>query len=111
MLTTRTKRTAAVVALSCSLFAGAAITPAAATSGQEGVYLAALKQEWPKQAATSQQTTCSGYKTNATAVITLSVNQIWKNAASRQALSKPAWKRVITKYLAWACSGPGTTPR
>jgi len=39
------------------------------------------------------------------------VQQIWQKPAARKALSKPAWKRVITKYLKWACSGPGTTPR
>ena len=111
MLTTRAKRTAAIVVMSCSLFAGAAVAPAAATPGQEALYLGALKKEWVKQAATSQTATCMGYKASPTAVITLSIAEIWKNAASRQALTKPAWKRVITKYLAWACSGPGTTPR
>lgn len=111
MLATRTKRTVAVIGLSCTLFAGAAATPAMATPGQEGLYLSALKQQWAKQSVTVQKATCGGYKASPSSVISLSVAEIWKNPASRQALTKPAWKRVITKYLAWSCSGPGTTPR
>jgi hypothetical protein len=111
MPSTRTKRTAAVVVLSCSLFAGAAITPAVASTADEALYLSALKKEWNNSSAADQKATCGGFKVGPAKVITLSVTEIWKKPAARKALSKPAWKRVITKYLKWACSGPGTTPR
>ncbi len=111
MLSTRTKRTAAVMVLSCSLFAGATITPAVASPAQEALYLTALKGEWNNASAADQKATCAGFKVGPSKVISLSVTELWKKAAMRQALSKPAWKRVITKYLKWACSGPGTTPR
>jgi hypothetical protein len=111
MFSSRTKRSAAVMVLSCSLFAGAAITPAVASPADEATYLAALKKEWTNSSAADQKSTCEGFKVGPAKVVSLSVTEIWKKPAARQALNKAAWKRVITKYLKWACSGPGTTPR
>ena len=111
MLTSRTKRSAAVMVLSCSLFAGMAITPAVASPADEALYLSALKKEWNNSPKADQTATCQGFKAGPGKVISLSVTEIWKKPAARKALSKPAWKRVITKYLKWACSGAGTTPR
>ena len=108
MISTRTKRSAAVMVLSCSLFAGMAITPAVASPADEALYLSALKKEWNNSSAADQKATCAGFKAGPAKVVSLSVVEIWKKPAARQALSKPAWKRVITKYLKWACSGPGT---
>lgn len=111
MLTTRTKRAAAVFGLSCTLFAGVAVTPAVASPGQEAAYLAALKKEWVNQSQSNRVATCTGYKLSPTGFVSLTVNEVWKNPTLRETLTKPSLKRVITKWLAWACSGPGTTPR
>jgi hypothetical protein len=111
MLSIRAKRTAAIMVMSCSLFAGAAVAPAVAGPADEALYLSALKKEWRNSSSADQNATCSGYKAGPGQVVSLSVAEIWKKPAARKALSKPAWKRVITKYLKWACSGPGTTPR
>jgi cytochrome c oxidase assembly factor CtaG len=111
MFSTRVKRTAAITVVTCSLFAGAGIAPATASPASEALYYSALKTEWNKSTAADQKATCAGYKAGPSQVISLSVQQIWQKPAARKALSKPAWKRVITKYLKWACSGPGTTPR
>ena len=111
MPSSRTKRSAAIMVLSCSLFAGMAVTPAVASPADEALYLSALQKEWNNSSATDQKSTCQGFKAGPGKVVSLSVTEIWKKPAARKALSKPAWKRVITKYLKWACSGPGTTPR
>ena len=111
MLTTRTKRAAAVFGLSCTLFAGVAVTPAVASPGQEAAYLAALKKEWVNQSQANRVATCTGYKLSPTGFVGLTVNEVWQNPTLRETLTKPSLKRVITKWLAWACSGPGSTPR
>jgi hypothetical protein len=112
MLGTRTTRTIATAAIACSLFAGGvAATPASAATLNEGQFLASLKTEWNKSPAATQITTCKGYKLDAAQVVGLSVSQLWSTPAIRTVITKPALRRVITKYLKWACSGPGTTPR
>lgn len=102
---------AASVAVAVTLVGGVAVAPASATPAEEAVYLAALKREWRDEPANKQNLTCSAYRLAPDLLITKSVEGIRDHAAARQALSKAAWTRVITKYLAWACSGPGTTPR
>ena len=105
------KRTAAVVALSGALFAGAAVAPAHAAPGQESIYLAAMKQAWAQQDAKTQKTTCYAYRIAPTKLVNQSLVNALKDPTAQQALSRAEWRRVIVAYLAWACSGPGTTPR
>jgi hypothetical protein len=115
MLGTRMKRTAATAAIACSLFAGMSAAPASASAsaatGIEAKFLSALKTEWNKSSAATQKTTCQGYKIDGAQVIKLSTAQLWATPSVRNILTKPGLKRVITKYLNWACSGPNTTPR
>lgn len=86
--------------------------PALADSATEATIVTAMQKEWVKIAKVKQVTTCKGYRENANAMITLSVKSIWKDADSREVLpSKSAWTRVISRYLVWACSGVGLTPR
>jgi len=111
MNVTKTTRAAAVVVLSCSLLGISAVGPASATPQAEAMYLAAVKQAWQTSPRADKIKTCQGYKANPSLMITLSVAQITKDPAVAKVLPKAGWKRVITKYLAWACSGPGKTPR
>ncbi len=111
MISTRLARITATAAIACSLLAGTAAIPASATSLDEGQFLSALKVEWNKTPAATQITTCKGYRLDPALVVGMSVKQLWAAPSVRQVLTKPALRRVITKYLRWACSGPGTTPR
>ena len=111
MLRAATSRIAAIVVLSGALVAGVAAVPAVATPAEEAVYLAAMKKAWADLPAKSQKTTCYAYRIAPGELIKKSVTAAMQDPVSREALSKPEWRRVITDYLAWACSGPGTTPR
>lgn len=111
MLSTTTKRIAGTVVVAGSLLVGVSAIPAAATPAQEAVYLAAMKQAWKAQPAKAQKTTCKAYRIAPRELITKSVAASLQNADAAAALSRPAWRRVITDYLAWACSGPGGAPR
>lgn len=105
-------RRGSIVVLASALLAGTVITPAVATPAAEATYLTAIKQEWKTStSAADQKTTCDGYRAAPASLITMSVNGLLKDPDTRKALSRAAWRRVITKYLAWACSGPNHTPR
>ena len=111
MHATKSARAAAVVILSCSLLGVSAVGPASATPQAEAQLLSAFKQTWPKTSRSTQATLCMGYKVSPSLIINSLVSQTAKNATISAAVTKPGIKRVVTKYLAWACSGPGTTPR
>jgi hypothetical protein len=111
MLSATAKRAAATVVVAGSVLVGVSAIPAAATPAQEAVYLAAMKQVWKTQPAKTQKTTCYAYRIAPKQLINQSVTASIADPDAAAALTRPAWKRVITDYLAWACSGPGTTPR
>ncbi len=111
MLSVATKRIAASAVVAGSLLVGVSAMPAVASPAEEAVYLAAMKTAWKAQPAKTQNTTCKAYRIAPKVLINRSVAASLENADAAAALNKPAWKRVITDYLAWACSGPGTTPR
>lgn len=104
-----TKRAVAVVALSFSLFAGAATSAAMATPADEAKYLARFKSSWASASKADKASICNGYKASHTLMISETTAELWKNPNARKALSKPALKRVVAKYLAWAC--PNDRPR
>ena len=107
----RVSRVVATAAISVALIGGAAVAPATANPAEEAVYLSALKREWRGTSNAKQSLTCTAYKVAPEMLITKSVEGIRESDAARRALSKAAWTRVISRYLGWACSGPGTTPR
>lgn len=111
MLSTTARRAIAIVALSGSLLAGASLAPAAASPAEEAVYLSAMQEAWKGLPRASQRTTCFAYRAAPKVLITKSVTAAREDSTTREALSKAALRRVITSYLAWACAGPGTTPR
>lgn len=111
MLSSTLKRVAVVAALTGTLFAGAAAVPAAASPADEAVYLAAMKDAWKAQPVVAQTTTCVAYEAAPAQLVSQSIAQVIKDPASKRALTKAEWRRVIKAYLKWACSGAGTTPR
>lgn len=111
MLSATARRVAATVVVAGSVLVGVSAVPAAATPAEEAVYLAAMKQVWKTQPTKTQTTTCYAYRIAPKKLINQSVAASVANADTAAALTRPAWKRVITDYLEWACSGPGTTPR
>lgn len=111
MLRATTKRIAASVVIAGSLLVGVSAIPAIATPAAEAVHLAGMKQDWKAQKSKVQRTTCFAYRTAPKALINTSIEAARTDTTSADELSKPAWRRVIKAYLAWACSGPGTTPR
>ena len=111
MLSSRLKRVAVITAISGALLAGASVAPATADPADEAIYLAAMKEAWTHQPAKTQTTTCVAYRVAPKQLVSQSLTATLKDPASKAALSKAEWRRVITAYLAWACSGPGTTPR
>lgn len=90
---------------------GLGATPAAAVPRDERQALAALQTAWPELSAKERRTVCKAYRIAPRALIRASVDRSLNEPGARELLDRPAWKRVITAYLAWACSGPGTTPR
>lgn len=111
MLNTTLKRVAVVTALAGTLFAGAATVPAAASPADEAIYLAAMKDVWKDQPVKTQTTTCVAYRAAPRELVRQSLAAVIKDPASKNALTRAEWRRVIKAYLTWACSGPGTTPR
>jgi hypothetical protein len=90
---------------------GVGAAPAAASPRDERQALSALKTAWDDLSAKEQRTVCKAYRIAPRALIRASVDRSMSEPAARELLDRPAWKRVITAYLAWACSGSGTTPR
>lgn len=111
MFGTASQRVATIAVLSGSLLVGAAVVPAAAAPAEEAVYLSAMKDVWSTLTPKVHRTTCYAYRISPTSLITQSVANALKDPVAANALSRRAWRGVITDYLAWACSGPGTTPR
>ena len=110
-------RTHARRAAACSL-AGAILTiggisavPAAASPSDQAVYLDKLKASWNDRTPKEQRRTCLAYRDDAGQLVALTVDRVWTKAANRDALRKREWRTVLTTYLAWACSGPDSTPR
>lgn len=111
MLNSTLKRVAVVAALAGTLVTGAAIVPAAAAPAEETIYLAAMKDTWKSQPVKTQKTTCLAYKVAPRQLVSQSLDATIKDPASKRALTKAQWRRVIKAYLTWACSGAGATPR
>ena len=105
----RASRLIAGILVSAALLGGATSVPAAASPADEALYLSAMKAAWNDLPGSDQRVTCKAYRLAPRKMITSSVERLWKDAASREALSKPAWRRVVTAYLEWAC--PDGRPR
>ncbi|MDP1875965.1 MAG: hypothetical protein Q8M17_00180 [Actinomycetota bacterium] len=105
----RASRLIAGLLCSAALVVGTASVPAAASPSDEALYLSAMKAAWSDLPGKDQRITCKAYRIAPRKMITSSVDQVWQDDASRDALSKPAWRRVVTAYLEWAC--PGGRPR
>lgn len=105
------KRAAVTFLIACSLFVGVSAVPATASPADEAIYLSAMKGVWKTQTPKTQKTTCFAYRVAPDELISKSVAIAREDPTAAEALNKRAWTRVISAYLEWACSGPGTTPR
>lgn len=106
-----TTRSAAVFVASFALAFGAAVSPAVATPAKEAANLAALKATWNTESVGAQTATCKVYAISKTAVISTGARTMMASRITRRGMSTTAWKRVLTTYYEWACSGPNNTPR
>lgn len=107
----RVSRAAGVAVLAAGLLFGAASTnPAAATPKDERAALATMKSTWPELTRKQQRTVCLSYRTDRADLVSRTVRRIERDPGG-QALDTAGWTRVVTKYLRWACSGDGGTPR
>jgi hypothetical protein len=111
MMRTRATRTAVILVSSCALALGGAIAPASATPAKEAANLATLKSTWSTQPIAARRATCQVYGIDRGAVIRTGVATMMASPTARRGMTSAGWTRVLTKYYAWACSGPGHTPR
>jgi hypothetical protein len=111
MVVARTHRIVAVIAVSGTLVLGGVASPADATPAKEASNLAVLKTTWITLPVGAQKATCQLFALDQGAVIRTGVTTMMARAQARRGMSAAAWKRVLTKYYMWACSGPGRTPR
>lgn len=91
--------------------AAPATTSRPASPQQEALLLTALQSAWRDLTRKEQHTTCAGYRQLPAVVIASSVDSVWAMTDMRDNMTRKGWRRVVRQYLAWACSGPGTTPR
>ena len=105
------KRVVATTLVAGSLVVGFGVASASATPAQEAVALSAMKTAWPDQTAKVRKTTCFAYGVAPKQLIAQSVEAVMADSSISGPLKKGAWTRVITKYLAWGCSGPNGAPR
>ncbi len=73
--------------------------------------LTSMQSAWAGLSRKDKRQTCAAYRVDPRGLVAASVDTIWADETQREGLTRPEWRRVIRGYLAWACSGPGTTPR
>ena len=92
------------------LVSGIAVTPAQASPSAAAKTLAGLKYMWGMKSPAQQAAQCQIWTANRTIAISSAVQAIALVPAGSH-LTKAETRSVATKYLRWACSGPGGTPR
>lgn len=70
-----------------------------------------MKDAWSGLSNKERRTVCKAYRLAPRVLIRDSVDGSLSEPDARDLLNRAGWTRVITAYLAWACSGAGTTPR
>ena len=97
--------------LTCAVALLLPAAPATASPQTEAAILTSMQSAWTDLSRKDQRRTCAAYRLDARELVTSSVASIWADEDNRAGLTRAEWRRVIRQYLAWACSGPGTTPR
>jgi len=106
-----TRRVVMCATVFLMLVAGSAAHTASATPSSEAAQLATLKSQWDGLLITQKLGTCNAYRRNGNVMIGAAVAQAWGMPVNRKGMTQPGWKRVFTRYFAWACSGAGRSPR
>lgn len=97
--------------IACALAVLLPAAPASASPDTEAAMLTSMQSAWTDLSRKEQRRTCAAYRLDPKELVASSVASIWANEATRAGLTRAEWRRVIRQYLAWACSGPGQTPR
>jgi hypothetical protein len=108
---TRPKRAAAVALAAGILLLGAPALPAQASPGAAAKTLAGLKYTWQLKTPAQQVRECAVFTRNRTLAINSAVTAITTLPSTAGVLTAAETRNVATRYLRWACSGPGNTPR
>jgi len=108
---TRTMRAAAVAVTAGTLLFGTAAAPAQASPGAAARTLAGMKYMWQLKPHAQQVRECAVFTRNRTLAINSAVTAIATVPRTAGVLTEAETRAVATRYLRWACSGPGGTPR
>ena len=95
------------VALAASL----ATVPAAASPDAAAKTLAGMKYAWTLKPQALKTVECRTYVTNRSMAINSAVQAIATIPRTSGKLTRGETRAVAIKYLRWACSGPGHSPR
>ena len=96
-------RVAVVAALSASLIAGAAVTPATATPAGQKAALSKLKADWAKKPASFRKGTCLTYNKYPNSTLVQSTNKAWTSPANHKNMTIAEWLKVYKAFFKWAC--------
>jgi len=96
-------RVAVVAALSASLAAGTAVTPATATPAGQKAALAHLKSDWSKKPASFRKGTCLTYHKYPNSTLVQSTNKAWATKANHKNMTIAEWLKVYKAFFKWAC--------
>lgn len=100
----------AVAGAAVLLVTGIAASPAQASPSAAAKTLAGLKYMWGLKSHAQQAAQCRVWTANRTIAISTAVQAIALVPAGSH-LTRAETRSVATRYLTWACSGPGGTPR
>ena len=96
-------RVAVVAALSASLVAGAAVTPASATPAAQKAALSKLKADWGKKPASFRKGTCLTYHKYPNSTLVQSTNKAWAIKVNQKNMTIAEWLKVYKAFFKWAC--------
>jgi energy-converting hydrogenase Eha subunit B len=102
---------ALAVTAGATLAVGLATGPVAASPDAAAKTLAGMKYSWTLKSHAVQVAQCRIYVANRSLAINSAVQAIAVLPRTSGKLTPAETRSVATKYLRWACSGPGHTPR
>lgn len=102
---------ALAVTAGITLAAGLSTGTAAASPDAAAKTLAGMKYMWTLKSHAQQVVECRTYVANRSMAINSAVQAIALVPQTSGKLTRAETRSVATKYLKWACSGPGHSPR
>lgn len=101
----------AAIAAGATLAAGLATGPAVASPDAAAKTLAGMKYSWTLKPRAERVALCRVWVANRSIAINSAVQAISVLPTASGKLTRAETRSVATKYLKWACSGPGHSPR